>query len=60
MDPDPLALVGTTIADKYRVESVVGEGGYRSFPYMVSRYVTAPREQWGRSPPLSALPDRSS
>ncbi|HRG99976.1 MAG TPA: serine/threonine-protein kinase [Polyangiaceae bacterium] len=28
MDPDPLALVGTTIADKYRVESVVGEGGF--------------------------------
>jgi len=28
MDSDPLALVGTTIADKYRVESVVGEGGF--------------------------------
>ena len=28
MAPDPLALVGTTIADKYRVESVVGEGGF--------------------------------
>ncbi len=25
---DPLNLVGTTIADKYRVESVVGEGGF--------------------------------
>jgi eukaryotic-like serine/threonine-protein kinase len=25
---DPLQLVGTTIADKYRVESVVGEGGF--------------------------------
>jgi formylglycine-generating enzyme required for sulfatase activity len=26
--PDSLALVGTTIADKYSVESVVGEGGF--------------------------------
>ena len=26
--PDTLALVGTTIADKYAVESVVGEGGF--------------------------------
>src|SRR5579859_2061056 len=25
---DPLNLVGTTIADKYAVESVVGEGGF--------------------------------
>jgi formylglycine-generating enzyme required for sulfatase activity len=25
---DPLALVGTTIADKYAVESVVGQGGF--------------------------------
>lgn len=28
MLPDPLALVGATIADKYLVESVVGEGGF--------------------------------
>ena len=28
MATDPLSLVGTTIADKYAVESVVGEGGF--------------------------------
>jgi eukaryotic-like serine/threonine-protein kinase len=28
MESDPLNLVGTTIADKYAVESVVGEGGF--------------------------------
>ena len=26
--PDPLHLAGTTIAEKYAVESVVGEGGF--------------------------------
>ena len=26
--PDPLGLVGKTIADKYAIESVVGEGGF--------------------------------
>ncbi|MBK8215732.1 MAG: SUMF1/EgtB/PvdO family nonheme iron enzyme [Myxococcales bacterium] len=28
MENDPLSLVGTTIAEKYLVESVVGEGGF--------------------------------
>ncbi len=28
MIPDPLALVGTTVAEKYRVEAAVGEGGF--------------------------------
>ena len=26
--PDPLALVGTTVAEKYEIERVVGEGGF--------------------------------
>ncbi|MDB4942971.1 MAG: Serine/threonine kinase [Labilithrix sp.] len=26
--PDPLALVGTTVAEKYDIEAVVGEGGF--------------------------------
>ncbi len=36
---------------------IVAEGGYRSFPYAVSRYVTAPRETYGRSPAMTALSD---
>ncbi len=28
MIPDPLALVGTTVAEKYRVDAAVGEGGF--------------------------------
>ena len=28
MIPDPLNIVGTTVLDKYRIESVVGEGGF--------------------------------
>jgi len=36
---------------------VAPEGGYTSFPYSVSRYVTAPDEVYGRSPAMMALPD---
>lgn len=32
-------------------------GGYTSFPYSISRYVTAPDEVYGRSPAMAALPD---
>lgn len=32
------------------------EGGYYSFPYSISRYVTAPREIYGRSPAMLGLP----
>lgn len=37
--------------------AIVEEGGYWSFPWAISRYVTAPREIYGRSPGMSALPD---
>lgn len=37
--------------------TIVSEGGYRSMPYAVSRYVTAPREIYGRSPAMTALAD---
>lgn len=33
------------------------EGGYTSFPYSISRYVTAPDEVYGRSPAMAALAD---
>lgn len=31
--------------------------GYRTFPYSVSRYITAPKEIYGRSPAMLVLPD---
>jgi len=37
--------------------AIVDEGGFWSFPWLVSRYVTAPREIYGRSPGMSALAD---
>lgn len=36
---------------------ILEEGGYNSFPYSISRYVTAPDEIYGRSPAMAALPD---
>jgi hypothetical protein len=35
----------------------VGRGGFRTFPYAVSRYVTTAGEVYGRSPAMLALPD---
>jgi len=32
------------------------EGGYNTFPYAISRYVTGPGEIYGRSPAMMALP----
>jgi len=34
----------------------LSEGGFNSFPYAISRYVTAPGEVYGRSPAMMALP----
>jgi len=31
--------------------------GYRTMPYAVSRYITSPREVYGRSPAMTVLPD---
>lgn len=36
------------------------DGGYRSMPYAVGRYVTGPREIYGRSPAMEALADIKS
>lgn len=38
-------------------QMVAPESGYDSFPYSISRYVTAPDEVYGRSPAMMALPD---
>lgn len=37
--------------------AVLRESGYRTMPYAVSRYVTSPREVYGRSPAMTVLPD---
>lgn len=36
---------------------VMSEGGYRTMPYAVGRYVTSPKEVYGRSPAMTVLPD---
>lgn len=35
---------------------IVATGGYRSFPYAISRYEQAPNEPYGRSPAMDVLP----
>lgn len=35
---------------------LLGEGGYRSFPYAIGRYVQTPMETYGRSPAMQVLP----
>ena len=34
---------------------LLSEGGFRTFPYHISRYLTAPNEKYGRSPGMTAL-----
>ena len=38
-------------------KKLLHEGGYRTMPYAISRYTTAPREVYGRSPAWDALAD---
>jgi len=37
--------------------TIVSEGGYHTMPYAVGRYVTGPKEVYGRSPAMTVLPD---
>ncbi len=37
-------------------KALLSEGGFNTFPYAVSRYVTGPGEIYGRSPAMLALP----
>jgi len=50
----PFASYYIALRDKVFVAPA---GGYSTFPYSISRYVTAPDEVYGRSPAMSALPD---
>lgn len=38
-------------------KSVLGRGGYRTFPCAIGRYRVAPREHYGRGPATTCLPD---
>lgn len=38
-------------------KKLLSQGGYSSFPYSISRYMTAPNEVYGRSPAMLVLPD---
>ena len=51
---------GMPIASCYvncETREIVSEGGFRTMPYAVGRYVTAPKEVYGRSPAMTVLPD---
>lgn len=37
-------------------KTLMEEGGYKSFPYAIARYITAPGELYGRSPAMNVLP----
>lgn len=37
-------------------KEILSEGGYDTMPYIVSRYVTLPGENYGRSPAMDVLP----
>lgn len=43
--------------EKGAEDQVLEEGGYREFPYCVSRFFTAPGEVYGRGPGMIALPE---
>jgi Bacteriophage head to tail connecting protein len=36
---------------------IVSEGGFRTMPYAVGRYILGPKEMYGRSPAMTVLPD---
>lgn len=58
-DPERRDFKGMPYASYYvsmETRDIVEEGGYRSFPYAVSRYYQAANETYGRSPAMDALP----
>lgn len=62
--PNPKHKPGSVNPSEYRFtslhisvegEKLIAEGGFRTFPFIISRYVTAPTEVYGRSPGMTAL-----
>lgn len=59
VDPNRRDAKGKEFASYYVLydeKEVMFEGGYNTFPYAISRYVTGPGEIYGRSPAMMALP----
>jgi hypothetical protein len=59
MEPGRLDDRGKPFTSIYVVvqgRKVVSEGGFDTFPYQISRYVTGPGEKYGRSPAMFVLP----
>lgn len=58
-DPQRKDFKGMEFASYYismEGKRLVAEGGYRTFPYAISRYEQAPQEAYGRSPAMDVLP----
>ena len=58
-DPERKDFKGMEYASYYislEGKKMVAEGGYRTFPYAISRYEQSPLEAYGRSPAMDALP----
>ena len=56
--PDGMQFMSRYVARQGDV--LLAESGYRSMPYAIGRYVTGPREIYGRSPAMEALADIKS
>ena len=62
-DEERLDVTGMEYQSQYvsvTKKMMVREGGYHTFPYAISRYVTTPGEVNGRSPAMMALPSLKS
>lgn len=58
-DPGRRDFRGKKFASYYLMtgeHSIIAEGGYRTMPYITSRFTTAPRETYGRGPASQVLP----
>jgi hypothetical protein len=62
-DDERLDIKGMEYQDQYvsvTEKQMLREGGYHTFPYAISRYVTTPGEVNGRSPAMMSLPSLKS
>ncbi len=58
-DPQRKDFKGMEYASYYismEGQKLMAEGGYRTFPYAISRYRQAPQEAYGRGPAMDVLP----